>query len=256
MKAMAADRGLLGTSAVVFVVSAAITVVWCGSMSSMPGMEMPGGWSMSMAWMRMPGQSWPGAAATFLGMWTVMMVATMTPALVPMLRRYQRAVAGTPSLGTLTTITSAGYFLVWIAFGAVAYPLGLALAELAMRVPALGRAAPILLGLVVMIAGAVQFTARKARQLDGCRAAPAALPADVRSAFRHGLDLGNRCMRCCLGLTATLLALGVMDLRAMALVTLAITAERLGPAGIHAARTTGAIVVVSGAWMIVRALSH
>ena len=44
------------------------------SMSAMAGMEMPGGWTMSMAWMRMPGQSGPGAAATFPGMWTVMMV--------------------------------------------------------------------------------------------------------------------------------------------------------------------------------------
>ena len=46
---------------------------------------MPGGWSMSMAWMRMPGQTWPGAAASFLAMWAVMMVAMMLPSLVPML---------------------------------------------------------------------------------------------------------------------------------------------------------------------------
>jgi hypothetical protein len=32
-----------------------------------------------MAWMRMPGQTWPGAAASFLGMWVVMMVAMMLP---------------------------------------------------------------------------------------------------------------------------------------------------------------------------------
>jgi len=32
---------------------------------------MPGGWTMSMAWVRMPGQSWPVAAASFLGMWVV-----------------------------------------------------------------------------------------------------------------------------------------------------------------------------------------
>jgi predicted metal-binding membrane protein len=34
-----------------------------------------------MAWMRMPGQTWPGAAASFLGMWVVMMVAMMLPSL-------------------------------------------------------------------------------------------------------------------------------------------------------------------------------
>jgi predicted metal-binding membrane protein len=30
-----------------------------------------------MAWMRMPGQTWLGAAASFLGMWVVMIVAMM-----------------------------------------------------------------------------------------------------------------------------------------------------------------------------------
>ena len=61
-------------------------------MSAMGEMPMPGGWTMSMAWMRMPGQTWPGAAASFFGMWIVMMVAMMLPSLVPMLWRYRQAV--------------------------------------------------------------------------------------------------------------------------------------------------------------------
>ena len=32
-----------------------------------------------MAWMLMPGQTGPGAVASFLAMWVVMMVATMLP---------------------------------------------------------------------------------------------------------------------------------------------------------------------------------
>ena len=55
----------------------------------MGDMPMPGGWAMSMMWMRMPGQTWPGAAASFLGTWTAMMVAMMLPSLVPMLWRYR-----------------------------------------------------------------------------------------------------------------------------------------------------------------------
>ena len=74
-------------------------VVWCGSMSAMGEMPMPGSWTMSMAWMRMPGQTWPGSAASFLGMWVVMMVAMILPCLVPMLWRYRQAVGRpTPSL--------------------------------------------------------------------------------------------------------------------------------------------------------------
>ena len=107
-----ADRTFITTAALVFAASAAVTIVWCGSMSAMPGMEMPGGWTMSMTWMRMPDQSWFGAATTFIGMWVVMMIAMMLPSLVPMLSRYRGAVgvrAGS-SLAGLTTLVGAGYF--------------------------------------------------------------------------------------------------------------------------------------------------
>src|SRR6202043_3981880 len=82
-------------SALLFVASAALTIVCSASMSAMGEMPMPGGWTMSMAWMRMPGQTWPGAAASFLGMWVVMMAAMMLPSLVPMLWRYRQAVGRT-----------------------------------------------------------------------------------------------------------------------------------------------------------------
>jgi predicted metal-binding membrane protein len=77
----ASQQAVFGVSALLFTASAAVTIVWCASMSAMGGMPMPGGWTMSMAWMRMPGPTWPGAAASFLGMWVVMMVAMMLPSL-------------------------------------------------------------------------------------------------------------------------------------------------------------------------------
>jgi predicted metal-binding membrane protein len=85
----ASERAFFGVSALLFAASAAVTILWCASMSAMGEMPMRGGWTMSMAWMRMPGQTWPGIAASFLGMWVVMMVAMMLPSLVPMLRRYR-----------------------------------------------------------------------------------------------------------------------------------------------------------------------
>ena len=91
----ASQRAFFAVSALLFAASAALTIVWCASMSAMGGMPMPGGWTMSMAWMRMPGQTWPGAAASFLGMWVVMMVAMMLPSLVPMLWRYRQVVGRT-----------------------------------------------------------------------------------------------------------------------------------------------------------------
>jgi len=88
----ASQQTFFGVSALRFVASAALTTAWCGSMSAMGEMPMPGGWTMAMAWVRMPGQTWPGAAASFLRMWVVMMVAMMLPSLVPALWRYRQAV--------------------------------------------------------------------------------------------------------------------------------------------------------------------
>jgi predicted metal-binding membrane protein len=252
------QHAFFGVSALVFAASAAVTIVWCGSMSAMGGMPMPGGWTMSMAWMRMPGQTWPGAAASFLGMWVVMMVSMMMPSLVPMLRRYRKAAGrtGETRLGPRTVLVGLGYFSVWTVFGMAAFPLGMALAAVAMQQPALARAVPLAAGVVVLFAGALQFTAWKACHLACCREAPGrgnTLPADAGTAWRHGLRLGLHCARCCAGLMAILLVLGVMDLFAMAVVAAAITVERLAPAGERAARATGAVIVGAGLFLIARA---
>ena len=252
------ERAFFVVSALLFAASATVTIVGSASMSAMGEMPMPGGWTMSMAWMRMPGQTWPGAAASFLGMWVVMMVAMMLPSLVPMLRSYRQAVGrtGEPRLAGLTALVGTGYFFVWTVVGMAAFPLGVALAAVEMRSPLLARAVPIAVGVVVLVAGALQFTAWKARHLACCREAPGrgrALPADAGTAWRHGLRLGLYCGHCCFSLMAILLGLGVMDLRAMAVVGAAITAERLAPARERVARAIGIVVVGAGLLLIARA---
>jgi predicted metal-binding membrane protein len=254
----ASQQGFIGVSALLFAASTAVTIVWCASMSAMGRMPMPGGWTMSMAWLRTPGQTWPGAAVSFLGLWIVMMAAMMLPSLVPMLWRYRQAVGrtGETRLAWLTALVGAGYFFVWTMFGLAAFPLGAALAAVQRQHPAVARAVPITVGVAVLIAGVVQLTAWKARHLARCREAPGhrrTLPADTRTAWRHGLRLGLHCSHCSAGLIAILLVIGVMDLRAMAVVAAAITVERLAPAGERVARAIGAVVVGAGLFLIVRA---
>jgi predicted metal-binding membrane protein len=255
--AQASQLAFLGVSALLFAASAVGTIAWCASMATMGEMPMPGGWTMSMAWMRMPGQTWPGAAASFLGMWIVMMVAMMLPSLVPMLFRYRQAV-GTPGdtrLGRLTAIVGVGYFFVWTLLGLAAFPLGVALAAVEMQQPALAHAVPVAVGVIVLMAGSFQLTAWKARHLACCREAPARgrpLSADAGTAWRHGVRLGLHCSYCCVGLTAILLVTGVMDLRAMTVVAAAITVERLVPAGPRVARVTGAVAIGTGLFIVAR----
>src|SRR5262249_53907731 len=158
---------------------------------------------------------------------------------------YRQAVGriGEARLGLLTALVGVGYFSVWTVVGMAAFPMGVALAAVEMQQLALARAVPIAVGAVVLIAGALQFTAWKAHHLTCCREAPErgrTLPADASAALRHGLRLGLHCSCCCANLMAVLLAIGVMDLRAMVVVAAAIAVERLAPAGERVARATGA----------------
>ena len=194
----ASRRTFFGVLAMLFVVCMAATTGWCISMPAIAEMPMPGGWKMSMAWMRMPGQTWAGATASFAGMWIVMMAAMMLPSLAPVLWRYRESVCR--AHGTyrdrLTTLLGLGYFFVWTLAGLAVFPVGVAMATIEMEQPALARAVPIAAGLVVLIAGALQFTKWKAHHLACCREAPGrdcVLPArprcgvEARPAFRTPL---------------------------------------------------------------------
>src|SRR5215472_8991661 len=96
---MAFDRpsqhAFFGVSALLFVASTAVTLVWCASMSAIGELQMPGGWALSMAWMRMPGQTWPGGAAAVPVGGVGMVVPMLMPTLTPILLLYRQGVGRT-----------------------------------------------------------------------------------------------------------------------------------------------------------------
>jgi predicted metal-binding membrane protein len=246
------DAVFLSTTALALLTSMTLTVTGCRSMEAMGDMPMPGGLSMSMMWM--PGDDWLRAGGSFLGMWAVMMVAMMLPSLVPTLSRY-RKIAGGRNLGGRTAMVAANYFLVWTLVGLGFFPLGLWLGSLEMARPELVHIVPFGAGLVVLLAGLIQLSRWKVRHLVGCRECHG-IP-DQRSgwaATRFGLRLGWHCNLCCAGFTAILMTMGVMDLRVMALVTAAITLERVAPRGVRVARGIGFALVVMGGFLIARAI--
>src|SRR5438128_11589911 len=115
------SQAFFGTSALFFAASVALTTAWCSSMSAMGEMPMPGGWTMSMAWMPMPGQTWLGALASFVGMWVVMMIAMMLPSLVSTLWLYRQTVGSRceTRLHWLISLVGIAYFFFWTVFGTV-----------------------------------------------------------------------------------------------------------------------------------------
>jgi predicted metal-binding membrane protein len=200
------------------------------------------------------GSSWFDAAMSFVGMWVLMMVPMMLPVLIPMLRRYRRGVGG-QGLGLLTALAGSGYFFVWVVVGALLYPPAAALAALEAREPAVAGILPIAAGLVVVLAGLLQFSEWKARGVACCREAPESgtIPVGAGRALRHGMRLGLHCVRCCGNLMAVLLAVGMMDVRWMIAVTAAVTIERVRPSGVRWARAIGVAVIVWGVVLIARA---
>ena len=255
---MESRRAFRGVMAIVFAASAAMTIAWCTSMSAMGGMEMPGGWAMSMMWMWSPKQSWLGAAASFVGMWVVMMVAMMLPSLTPTLWRYRESIgeAGGAWPGWLTSLVGAAYFAVWAVLAVIVFALGSALADIAMRESALAHVVPIVVGVAVLVAGVIQHTEWKARRLAYCREVAdrhLTPPVGAGAAWREGWCLGLHCVQSCAGLTLAMLAVGVMDLRTMAAVAAAVTFERVAPSGMRVARIIGVVIVAVGLVVIVQA---
>jgi predicted metal-binding membrane protein len=256
----ASERVFLVACGLVFLAAAALTVGESGSPCCRER-SMPGGWSLCLAWLREPGQSWLEAAGAFLGMWMLMMVAMMLPCLVPMLSRYRAWLRESSGgrLGGHTFLAATGYFLPWAAFGAVLYPLGVAFAGAVLRWPALSRSMPAVFGAALVLAGALQFTAWKSGQIRRCRERPTCGGSPPREglgqALRHGVWLGWHCCQTCFGLIVVLLVLGMMDLWAMALITAAMAFERSAPRPDRAARAIGALIIAAGAWTFIRALA-
>ncbi len=207
--------------------------------------------------MTMPQQAWYGAAAGYLGMWMAMMVPMMLPSLVPMLSRYRRSVHGAEGihLHGLTALAGVGYFVIWAVLGLAAYAAGAGVMAVEMRWGNVAQWLPVAAGGLLLVAGGVQLTSWKARRLALCRegSARGCPPApNALAAWRHGLRLGVRCSLSCGSLMLALIAIGMMDLVAMAAVTLAISAERLAPAPLRVARVAGVAIVLVGVLTIAR----
>src|SRR5436190_835333 len=107
-----------------FVAGVSATVYFCRSMCC--EMEMPGGWTMSMMWMRIPGHTWLASATTFLLMWLAMMIAMMLPSALPTFLKTRRAAAA-------LSLMAIGYFAVWLVSGVEIYAFGVAFPAAAMR---------------------------------------------------------------------------------------------------------------------------
>ena len=245
-------------TALVFAISAVATIHYCRTMSG--GMDMPGGWTMSMMWMRMPGQSWAAAATMFLEMWMAMMVAMMLPSALPMLLRFRRFYAGTVNsrTGLQTLLVACGYLTVWLVIGVVIYVIGVFWADATMQWSRLSQAVPVLIGATVALAGLFQFSRWKMYGLGSCRH-PSVCSISPQNTtlfvgYSYGIKQGLCCAICCSGPMLILLALGMMSLVLMIAVTALISLEKLLANPFPVVRIAGFLAVVGGLAGMIKAL--
>jgi predicted metal-binding membrane protein len=230
-------------------------VRWMG-----PSMPMPGGWSMSSAWMPMAGQSSLSAAIMFLAMWEAMMIAMMLPSVLPMLLLFRRVMLVRRQQqrpATSSVYFAGGYFFVWLAFGVIAYLLGKGIIDLTMKSTWLARLIPFGVGATLVMAGAWQLSGWKLRCLGHCQS-PFSLLAhgwhEGRSgALEMGVRHGANCAACCWALMAIQLVVGVMNLPLMLAIALVIFFEKVWRYGALLARTVGAAALIGG---LVLAIAH
>ena len=247
---------LLLLSALLFALTATLTIKWCIAMAAMDDMSIVrrGASCVSEAAGLL---SCLQAQARWMTEWTVMMVAMMLPSLVPSLESFRRSLAGARQqrVDALTVALSAGYFLVWGAAGIAVLGLHHAAMELAFWQPAFARFGIMADTLAVLLGGMVQLSSWKARQLAQCRRSErTVIRPDAAVVWRRGMRLGRYCIASCAPIMSLLLVTGIMDLRGMICVTAAITAERLGPFGERLTRPIGAALTVAGLVWIGRVL--
>lgn len=192
-----------------------------------------------------------------LAMWVVMMVGMMAPSATPMILLFgaSEATAGKkmPFLGA--GAFALGYLIVWTPFSALAALAQWGLHQAAMLSPAMSVLSPRIGGAVLILAGAYQLSSWKNRCLTHCRSPLSFLMTHWRpgrlGAFSIGAHHGTFCLGCCWALLAILFVVGVMNLLWVAVLTVFVLLEKIGPKGALVARLGGVALIVAGIMRIV-----
>lgn len=233
------ERNLILALLLVLAAAAWAVLLW---QSSMAGDGMALGLTMGMA------------APLFLAIWVAMMVAMMFPTAAPMILTFTRVHAGRREKGQSfvpTWVFVSGYLVVWTLFGALAYAVALGAEALAGQSMWLMDNAARLGGGVLIVAGLYQLSPLKNTCLSKCQSPMSFILTSWRSGYlgslRMGIEHGVYCLGCCWLLFVILFPLGMMNVAAMAVITLLIFAEKSLPRGRQIGLAAAVLLLAYGA---------
>lgn len=214
-------------------------------------------WQSAEAGGQMGGLTMAMSAPLFLAIWIAMMVAMMFPTAAPMILMFKRVQAGRRQRGegfVPTWLFVGAYLLIWTTFGALAYVMASGAEALAEGDRWLMENGPRIGGAALVLAGLYELSPLKRICLSKCRG-----PLDfvLRSwrdgklgAVRMGLEHGVYCLGCCWLLFVILFPLGMMNVAAMALITLLIFAEKSLPIGPRLSQVAALALIAYGTLVV------
>lgn len=211
-----------------------------------------------MAEMGMPmAQPWTAADIFFtFAMWVVMMVGMMTGSAAPVMLLFagMHARQGGRRAPLAVLSFGLGYVIVWVGFSACAALAQWALHHAAMLSPAMAASNAYLGGAILCAAGLYQFTPLKQACLMHCQSPLGFLMTRWRNgtfgALKMGMRHGTYCLGCCWALMGVLFVVGVMNLVWVAVLTLFVLVEKIGPRGLLVARAAGVAMIVAGVFLL------
>ncbi len=202
---------------------------------------------------------WTGTDfATAAVMWVAMAFAMMLPAGAPLLATYMD-IAGAAKAKQMEVVSPsvliAGYMTVWLAFAVAASLVQGALSAAGALSSEMSLLHPVVGGLVLIGAGAWQFTPTKHQCLSKCRRPFTWFMANWRDddwgVFRLGLAQGVICLVCCWALMAVMFVAGLMNLFWMAVLAAVMVLEKTVPNPKPVVYGTGIVLILFGAGLLI-----
>lgn len=192
-------------------------------------------------------------------MWTVMMVAMMTPSAAPMVMMFatvnrQRRAKQQPFVPTAVFL--AGYLIAWAGFSAAVTFVQWPLHAYTLLTPMMDNRNSVMAAVVLMAAGVYQWTPLKNACLKQCRSPLTFIMTQWREGTTGALNMGIRhgifCVGCCWVLMLVLFAVGVMNMLWVAVITAFVLMEKIAPLALApwVNRLSGLLLIVWGLWMI------
>ncbi|MFN2397020.1 MAG: DUF2182 domain-containing protein [Gemmatimonadaceae bacterium] len=191
-------------------------------------------------------------------MWAVMMAGMMTASATPVLLLFAGAHTRRDERGVMLPVLlfALGYIAVWLGFSAFAALAQWALHQAALLSSMMATSSMRLGGAILIAAGVYQLTPLKGRCLTQCQSPLGFLMSNWRGggsgALRMGLRHGAFCLGCCWALMGVLFVVGVMNLAWVAVLTVFILVEKIGPTGARVARGGAAILIAFGVILVSR----